>query len=439
MTETAFKWEQGIRSRPGGVALAGYLGIALFVGCFGYWASVVPLEGAAVAHGAIAASGRNVLIQHLEGGIVTASRVEEGERVIAGQELIMLDDTAAKTQVNRLRKQLISLSATAQRLVAERDGKAEFSFKDTSGLIDADEALTELVEEQQREFNARFERFLSERDILHQRVSTLEETLVGLEAQKKAIGDQLVIVDDELSRKKALVDRGLSNRFEYTQILRNQADLVGQLGAIESQLASTQSQILEAKEQIERNETQRVEQAVTQLSEIRVSLADVEEQVVAAEAVLLRTVVRSPADGIVVSVSYGTAGAVVAPGEKVIEILPTAPRLIVEARLQPSDIDSVYAGQKARLRLTALNARRTPDVPATVINVSADRLIDEGTQQPYYRAKLQIADDLPKPVKAEQLYPGMPVEVFISTGERTFLDYLARPILDSFQKAFVEE
>jgi HlyD family type I secretion membrane fusion protein len=211
------------------------------------------------------------------------------------------------------------------------------------------------------------------------------------------------------------------------------------LGAIESQLASTQSQILEAKEQIERNETQRVEQAVTQLSEIRVSLADVEEQVVAAEAVLLRTVVRSPADGIVVSVSYGTAGAVVAPGEKVIEILPTAPRLIVEARLQPSDIDSVYAGQKARLRLTALNARRTPDVPATVINVSADRLIDEGTQQPYYRAKLQIADDLPKPVKAEQLYPGMPVEVFISTGERTFLDYLARPILDSFQKAFVEE
>ncbi|QND60152.1 HlyD family type I secretion periplasmic adaptor subunit [Mesorhizobium huakuii] len=438
MVAAAFEWEKTIRSQTRAVALAGYSAMALLVGCFGYWAATAPLSGAAVAQGAISASGRNIKIQHLEGGIIRQSLIEEGDRVKAGQELILLDDTTAKTQVNRLFKQFVSLSAKAQRLISERDGASALDMPESLRQNSEDSELTNLIEEQRKEFVARLSRFNSEQDILNQRVSTLQDSLVGLSAQRQAIENQLTIVADELKRKKALVDQGLTNHFEYTQIQRNQADLVGQAGSIESQLASTRSQVIEAKEQIERSKTQRVEQAVGDLAETRTSLADIEEQLAAAQAILSRTTVRSPTDGIIISAVYSSPGAVVAAGEKVIEILPTSSDLIVEAKLSPRDIDSVHAGQSARLKLTALNTRLTPDVAATVINVSADRLMDENTHEPYYRAKLRISDDLPAPVTAEQLYPGMPVEAFISTGDRTFFEYLIRPVLDSFHRAFVE-
>ncbi|UVK37945.1 HlyD family type I secretion periplasmic adaptor subunit [Mesorhizobium sp. AR10] len=432
-------WEKSVRSDTRWIALGGYGAIALLVGCFGYWAATAPLSGAAVAHGTIAAAGRNILIQHLEGGIIRDIRIAEGDRVLAGQELIVLDSTAARTQVNRLKKQFVSLSAAAERLAAERDGMDMVRFDQRTEASAADAELAKLIEEQKKEFDARLARFRSEQGILQQRVATLNESLVGLGAQKQAIENQLVIVEDELKRKKTLVDKGLTNHFEYTLIQRNQADLIGQVGSITSDLASTRSQIVEAKEQIERGKTQRVEQAVSQLSETRTSLADVEEQSFAAEAILRRTIVKSPSDGIVVSAVYNSPGSVISPGEKLMEILPTSSQVIVEARLSPRDIDSVHVGQSARLRLSALNTRLTPEVAATVTNVSADRLMDESTHEPYYRARLHIAENLPANVAVGQLYPGMPVEAFISTGDRTFAEYLVRPVLDSFQRAFVEE
>lgn len=439
MSAVAPSWEKSVRSDTSRIALGGYGAIALLVGCFGYWAATAPISGAAVAHGTIAAAGRNVLIQHLEGGIIKEIRAAEGDRVQAGQELIILDSTTARTQVNRLKKQFVSLSATAQRLAAERDGLEILRFDATVEAGASESELAHLVDEQKKEFDARLARFRSEQDILHQRVATLSESLAGLAAQKQAIENQLAIVADELKRKKTLVEQGLTNHFEYSQIQRNEADLIGQAGAIASELASTRSQIVEAREQIERGKTQRVEQAVSQLSETRTSLADVEEQALAAEAVLGRTVVKAPASGIVVSSVYNSPGSVVSPGEKLMEILPTSSQVIVEARLSPRDIDAIHVGQNARLRLSALNARLTPEVAATVINVSADRLIDESTHEPYYRARLHITEDLPANVTVDQLYPGMPVETFISTGDRTFAEYLVRPVLDSFQRAFVED
>ncbi|TIP32989.1 MAG: HlyD family efflux transporter periplasmic adaptor subunit, partial [Mesorhizobium sp.] len=146
-----------------------------------------------------------------------------------------------------------------------------------------------------------------------------------------------------------------------------------------------------------------------------------------AQDVLQRTTITAPAAGIVVSSTYNSRGSVVAPGEKIMEILPTSSGLVVDARLRPRDIDQVHVGQPAKLRLSALNARLTPEVPATVSDISADRLVDEATHEPYFRAKLKIADALPPGVKSEQLYPGAPVDAFIGTGNRTFFEYLARP------------
>ena len=255
----------------------------------------------------------------------------------------------------------------------------------------------------------------------------------------KATSEQQELVRGEISRKKELLEKGLTNRSEYTVLLRTEAELVGQNGALQSQIANLQSQSIEARQQTERIITTRIEAAVGELNDVRVGIADLDEQVAAAAAILERTTIRAPADAIVVSLRYAAAGSVVGPGEQVIELLPTTSGLIVEARVRPQDIDVIRIGQAANLRFSALNSRVTPEVPGEVTYISADRFVDQATQQSYYTARLRIADNLPPEVRPEQIYPGMPVETYIATGDRTFLDYLVRPIRDSISRAFRED
>lgn len=433
------RWEDKLNVRSGKIVIASTVFTAVMIAGFSYWALRAPLAGATTAPGVISASGRNVQIQHLEGGVVQKILVREGDRVSEGQPLVTLDDTSARTQLNRLTGQFYFLQAQTQRLQAERDGLPSLAIDiQPSKYVSAD-FINNLVTEQSKEFDARYARFQSETDILHQRVRTLNAALGGLQAQQEAIRQQVNIVDEEAATKHSLLEKGLTSRSEYTQLLRIKAELLGQAGAIEAELATNGTQLGEANEQIERLRTQRVEQAVTSLNEIRSTLADIEQQAEAAQAVLKRTHILSPVDGIVVTSTYNAIGSVLSPGEKVIEILPTSSGLLVEAKIRPEDIDSLHSGQKARLRMSALDAGLTPEIPATLINVSADRLVEEETHQPYYRAELKIGSRLPAGVVLEQLLPGMPVEVFIETGSRTFAEYIFRPLTDSFSRSLIEK
>lgn len=432
-------WKDKLSQSAKTPALIGYAAIFVMAGTFGLWGAAAPISGAAVADGTIAAAGRNIQMQHLEGGIVRSIEVREGDVVRRGDTVMVLDDTDARTQVNRLVKQWLSLCVRVSRLEAERDGREQFANIACSEQLPITIDAAEIVREEQKEFTARLARFHSEQTILGQRLEQLDETRAGLGEQKAAIQKQAAVVKDELARKQSLVERGLINRSDYTELLRIDADLLGQSAAIVSEQATTGSQLAEAREQIERSRTQRVEEAVTKLNEAKNSRRDVEEQLAAALTVLDRTVIRAPADGIVVTSAYNIVGNIIGPGEKIMEILPTADKPLVEARLKPTDIDLVHSGQAARLRFLALNARLTPEVDAVVERVSADRLVDQATQQPYYRATLRITEKLPSGVSPSDLHPGMPVEAFIQTGDRTFFDYLARPLFDSMGRAFVED
>ncbi|ESY72264.1 hemolysin D [Mesorhizobium sp. LNHC252B00] len=420
------------------VALTGYVAIGLLAGSFGYWAATAPLSGAVITQGTISATGGNIHIQQPEGGIVQQLLIHEGDRVQQGQDLVILDKTAAQAELNRLTRQSIALEASMARLEAERDGMDRLAPINEAAPASFQQDFQKLIREQQKEFDARLARFRSEQSIMAQRVAMHRESVVGLNAQKLAIEQQSEVVKKELGIKTGLLDKGLTNRTEYSQLLRSEADLVGQAGALEANLAAANSQIVEAQVQVERLTSQRVEEALTKLNEVRTNLADFGEQIRAAEAVLQRTTIKAPVAGIVVSSTYNSKGSVIAPGEKIMEILPTASGLNVHAKLRPKDVDQVRVGQRAKLRLSALNMRLTPEVSATVTQISADRLVDQVTHEPYFRAKLKIADALPPGVKAEQLYPGTPVEAFINTGDRTFFEYLARPMMDSFARAFAE-
>jgi HlyD family secretion protein len=365
--------------------------------------------------------------------------VHEGEAVTAGQPMFILDRTAAETQLNRLINQLIALETKAARLVAERDGLAAIALPDGFAEKVAGVDYSAALEEQRKQFEAKLARYTAEQGILQQRMAALEQARSGLTARREAGLSQLAIVQEEIARKKELLDQGLTERSDYTELLRAEAALTGDLGQVQSDSSSVEIQIIEAKQQIERATTSRVEEAVTELNTVRASIADVEEQIVESEAVLARTVITAPTDGIVIKIVYNTPGSVVGPGQPLLELLPTTSDLIIEARVAPGDIDALRVGQEARLRFSALNARMTPEVPGTIYYISADRLSDSQSNQPYYVVRLKITDDLPPEVTREQIYPGMPVESFISTGERTFAEYLIRPILDSFSRAFREE
>jgi HlyD family type I secretion membrane fusion protein len=440
MTDVAAgRWQDRINTRTWGIAVWGYFIIAAFLSGFGWWAATAPIAGAVIAPGVVAAAGQNILLQHLEGGMIEKINVREGEQVTAGQPLVTLNRTAAETQLNRLINQLIALKTKAARLVAERDGADSITLPEgfADGLHGVDYAPA--LEEQRKEFDARFARYTAEQAILQQRVAVLEQSKTGLAARQKAAEAQIAIVQDELVRTKSLLDQGLTQRSNYTELQRNEAVLQGQLAEVLSDLSSAEIQIIEAKQNIERATTARVEDAVTELNTIRASIGDVEEQLIESETVLGRTTILSPTDGVVLKLIFNVPGAVVGAGQPVLELLPTSSELIIEARVSPADIDAVRIGQEAKLRFSALNMRITPEVPGSVFYVSADRLTDQATQMPYYVVRLRITEDLPPEISREQIYPGMPVESFISTGDRTFAEYLIRPILDSFSRAFREE
>ncbi|WP_192244185.1 HlyD family type I secretion periplasmic adaptor subunit [Mesorhizobium silamurunense] len=432
-----YRWQRNVDTRTDRITLAGYASVSVFLLGFGFWGAMAPIGGATIAPGVVAAAGQNVMIQHLEGGVVSSIKAREGDRVIRGQTLIVLDPTVAQSQLNRVLKQWVAQKAEIARLEAERDGMEKIVLPRDLGAYSGASEFSGVFAEQTKEFQARLARYAADQEILRERVAALQEAVAGLRAQKDAAENQLAIVNAETERKKHLLEKGLTNRSEYTDLLRSTAELVGQAGSLEAQIASSATQIVEARQQIERLTTSRVEDAVTELNKARVEVADLEEQINAARSVLVRTTIRAPVDGIIVRSLYNSEGSVIRAGEVAMELLPTN-ELIIEAKIKPEDIDSIRVGQGANMMLTALNARTTPKVPGKVFYISADRLITPGTGQPYYTVRLKMADKLPPQVKPEQIYPGMPVETFISTGERTFLSYLTKPLVDSFQRAFRE-
>jgi HlyD family secretion protein len=438
-TETTFRWQANINNRTERITQLGAAGVATFLLIFGLWAATAPLAGAIIAPGIVAAAGQNVMVQHLEGGVISEIKVKEGQRVRRGQPLIVLDPILARAQLNRVLQQWVSQRAEMARLDAERDGLPTIPLpKDLTVYADSPD-FNDIFAEQTKEFQARLARYKAEQAILKQRVAALQDSIVGLNAQKKSAEDQLAIVEGEADRKKRLLGKGLTKRSEYTDLLRSVAELVGQTGSLQAQIASSVTQIGEAQQQIERLTTSRVEDAVTQINKDRAQAADLEEQINAARSVVDRTTIRAPVDGVVVRSVYNSKGSVVRPGEVVMELLPTTGDLIVEAKIKPQDIDSIRVEQDASLMFTALNQRSTPKVRGKVFYISADRLVAPSTEQPYYLVRLKMSDKLPSEVKPEQIYPGMPVETFISTGERTFLAYLTKPLRDSFQRAFREK
>ncbi len=358
------------------------------------------------------------------------------KRIIADR--FAFEDGPARTDLNLLRRDEIALLAREARLLAERD--------DTDLVFDADlieaakvNGIERDLNGQRSEFITRRARYAQDASIIDQQIAAFNERIGGLEIQREATNDQLGVLTEELVIKEEMVEQQLTPRSQYLLLRRQEDDLDGRVGALIASIGETKTKMIEAEQTKIRLQSERAETAVTALNEMRRRLADTQERIRQARRVLERTTVRSPADGVILTLDVNTPGAVVSPGADLAVLLPTGGELIVEARISQLDSDIIAVGQKARLRFSALNARTTPEVEATVTYISSDKLDDPRTFESYFVARLAIAEALPDGIMLEQISPGMPVEVFISTEDRTFFEYLAKPITDGFERAFNEE
>ena len=411
--------------------------VGLFFGVFGAWAAFAPLESAAVARGVISVETQRKTIQHLEGGIVGEILVRDGDEVAADAILVVLDDTQARATLDLLRGRHRSARALEARLIAERDGAAEISFPDQiRDSTDAD--VAELVRAQRNIFTGRRQSIAGQVAIMQQRVAQIQQEIRGLEGQTAAQAEQLALTNEEIESNQKLVDEGLSGKTRLLELQRALAEVTGEHSQSLAAIARAQQNIEETRLEMADLRTNYINEAVQQLGVVQAELLDLGEQIRAAEDVLRRTVIRSPMAGTVVGMQVHTVGGVVAPGQALLDVVPKGDRLIVEAFVDPNDIDVVEVGLEAQVRLTALTQRNLAPLAGHVTTVSADRLTDQRTGASYFLARVELDDDPAEKLDGERLYPGMQAEVMIVTGARTTLDYLSRPLVDSFNRAFRE-
>ncbi len=433
--EVTFK-AMGLR----GIFLFGLALLFLFFGGFGTWAALAPLETAAIAPGHVVVGSNVKVVQHLEGGIVGDILVREGSVVRQGDPVVILDETQPRATLAMVTSRVRHALAREARLIAERDGLPDIPFPQwlTDAAAETPE-VPEILAAQRRIFASRRASVESQTAILKQRIAQYREEIAGLEGEIGAETEQLGLIQQELNDVQFLISKGLERRPRLLALQRQSADIEGSRARNRAAIARARQAIGEAELRILDLRTNLDREIAQELRDVQAEIADLEQQRRAAEDVLTRTVIRAPASGKVVNLKIFTAGGVIAPREPLMEIVPQDDQLIVEARVNPTDIDVVRAGLRAEVRLTAYTTRATPNLKGVIEHVSADRLVDERTGVPYFAARVVFAPEEAKQLNDVELYPGMPAEVMIVAGQRTPLSYLVQPLTSSFQRALRED
>jgi HlyD family type I secretion membrane fusion protein len=428
---------------PRSIAKPAMFGFALLVvafGGFGTWAATAPLAAAVIAAGSFVATGENKIIQHFEGGIIQEILVGEGDHVSAGDPLLRLDGTAASVRQRQLFLRQARLEAMIARLEAVIAGSDEVIFPAIVADHRQDAEIQSIIDSQLTAFASAQSRLKNEIGLLAQNIEALNFRASGFAHQRDSMKKQLGFLAEEYEAKMSLLDKGLIRKTEIKAIQRAMADAEGQIGRLEAEISETETQIRKHDRQIEQTVSELKEGALDETESAQAELDTVREQSREAADVLDRSVVEAPVSGVVVRMHYHTAGGVIESGKKILEILPLEVPLIIETQVQSKDIDAVKTGQRATIRLVALNQRTTPVLDGEVFYVSADSLANSAIEQKkdVYLVRLRISPVELARIKGFAPTPGMPVEVMIQTAERTFVDYLTKPIRDSMSRAFME-
>lgn len=412
--------------------------LVLVVG-LGGWASTVLISGALIAPGQIVVESNVKKVQHPTGGVVGEVRARDGDLVKAGDIVVRLDDTVTKANLAIVTKNLDAAQARAARLQAEQRGvdKIEFPQSLLERANDPDVKL--LLSAETKLFDVRVNGRTGQKAQLRERITQLNEEISGLSAQEKAKDQEIALVQNELTGVRELYDKRLVQISRLTQLERDSARLNGERAQYVASRAQAKGKITETELQIIQVDKDVVSEVSKDLRETNDKIGELIERKVAAEDQLRRVDIRAPQDGMVLQSTVHTVGGVVTAGDTLMLIVPQADDLQVEAKVNPVDIDKLQIGQKTLLRLSAFNQRTTPELSGVVSRVSPDVTTDQRTGQGYYTIRVSLPPEEVARLGDVKLIPGMPVEAFVQTGDRTMLSYLMKPLHDQLMRAFREK
>ena len=428
---------------PRSIRLHSFVGLTVLFcsfGGFGYWGATAPLASAIIAQGSFVATGNNKVVQHLEGGIIKEMLVSEGESVKEGDVLVTLDQTAALTNERMLTLRRLRLEAVVGRLRAEAQGSREFKLPDIVMAEASDPDINAIIQSQNVVFHSKQVKLEEQLNLIEKNIKSLEYRFEGYKGQRDSFERQLALLTDERDSKARLVKVGYMRRTDLLAIERAIADAMGDISRLNGELNESEADSAKFRPEAVIAVNSNKQAALDALETAESDLDSVRQQMHEAAGVLERTVIRSPVTGTVVRSYYHTAGGVITTGKPIMEILPAHVPLILEAQVLRTSIDQLHEGQTAAIRLTALNRRTTPVLEGKVFYVSADSIEENAgmSVKDVYIVRVQIPDSEIARVHNFHPVPGMPAEVLIQSSERTFFEYLSKPIADSMSRAFKE-
>jgi HlyD family type I secretion membrane fusion protein len=420
-------------------AMAGYAIIALTFGIMGTWAATAPLDSAVAASGTLVKEMSRKTVQHFEGGITKEILVREGDHIETGQVLFRMDPTQPRANVDTFGNQLNALLAQEARLIAERDRAASITFPEQLLRNQKDDAVASIMSDQQGQFQDRRKSLEGQISILRSRIETLKTEIEGLDNERQSRERQVGFLSDEIDGLRGLFERGLAPKSRLLALEREKANLEGQIGRSIADRSKALNNIGESDLQIRQTNQKFDEDVSKDITEVRSKISDVREKFLVAKDVLRRLDITAPTSGVVQNLRVFTIGAVVRAGEPLLDVVPDAEDLIVQAHVAPNDVDRLRPGMNAEVRFTSFHSRTIPVISGVVTSISRDRLIDEASKQPYFLAQVQVTEEKLPPELQGRLIAGLPTEVIVPTGERTLVQYIAQPLTSALRKTFREK
>jgi len=419
--------------------LTGGLIVLLLAFGVGGWATTTQIAGALIAQGSVVVDSNVKKVQHPTGGVVGKLNVQDGDRVKAGDILVQLDDTVTRANLAIVTKGLDELAARKARLEAERDGANSITFPRLLMAHASEPSVATALANESKLFELRRSARLGQKAQLKQRITQLQDEIQGLTAQQEAKAREITLIGKELEGVRELWKNNLVQITRLTALERDGARLEGERGQLVASVAQAKGKITETELQVIQIDQDLSSEVAKDMREVDAKFGEYVERKVAAEDQLKRIDIRAPQDGIVLESKVHTVGGVIPAGDTIMLIVPESDNLMVEAKVNPHDIDQVQVGQSAVLRFSAFNLRTTPEINGSVTRISADTTTDQRTGQNYYTTRIAMTKDEIARLGDVKLIPGMPVEAFVQTGERTVMSYLIKPLQDQFMRAFREK
>lgn len=420
--------------------IVGFTAIVLMISGLGAWSVSTQIAGAVVAPGIVEVQSERQIIQHPDGGVVSEILARDGDLVEAGEVLVRLDGTFLRSELAIVEQQLAEIFARRARLEAERDGATMPGFGDPPDLDTVNEAtMTELVDGQRNLFVARRSSLMQEQRQLSEQQAQIERQIEGMEAQLTALRRQVELISEEVEGVQSLFDRGLVQGQRLSELQREEARLQGEIGNLTALVAEAETRISGLAIESLRLDERRREEAISQLRDLGFSRIELQERSLNLREQIARLDVRTPVSGVVFASAVVAEQSVVRSAEPMMYIVPGGQPLQVSAKIDPIDIDQVRPGQEVALMFTTFNRNTTPEIPGTVLHVSADAETDEARGTTFYQAVIIPDEEVLAGLPELVLLPGMPVETFLKTENRTPLSYLMHPLTVYFQRAFREE